>query len=337
MKNLQPRTSAKRRAVLILSFFSVLLLSLPCFGQEKVKFPLSVSAKALGYAPLWVASKQGFFDRQDLDVQLILVAGTDKTMMALAGGSVLVSAGAMDATVGAVEHGMDVVAIGGVVNGVTHFILGGKNYKSYGDLRGATIGSSSLTSGTALVLQRVLKSKGLEYPRDYKLINVGGSVPSFAALSSGQIGATMLAVPLNFEAAERGFNAIGRVMDVIPNYQLVVLSVKRSWAEKNRPLLVRFMKAMVLSMRWIYENKEPAIEFLTKEMKLKPAHARKGWEFYIENRIWHPEVDLNIEGIQIVIQIYGEQSQLKGALPAPAKYVDQSYLKEAIKELDKKR
>ena len=166
---------------------------------------------------------------------------------------------------------------------------------------------------------------------------MGDAVPSFAALSSDQIAATMLAVPLNFEAAERGFNVIGRVMDVIPNYQLVVLSVKRSWAEKNRPLLVRFMKAMVLSMRWIYENKEPAIEFLTKEMKLKPAHARKGWEFYIENRIWHPEVDLNIEGIQIVIQIYGEQNQMKGALPAPAKYVDQSYLKEAIKELDKKR
>jgi hypothetical protein len=30
-----------------------------------------------------------------------------------------------------------------------------------------------LASGTALVLRRALKIKGLEYPRDYKLLNVG--------------------------------------------------------------------------------------------------------------------------------------------------------------------
>ena len=300
---------------------------------EKINFPISASSKTLGYSPLWVASKQGFFERQGLDVQLVLVSGADKSLMALVGGSVFVSGGAADAPIGAVERGMDIAAIGGVINGLTHFIMGGKGYKTYEDLRGATIGSSGLTSGTAFVLRRVLKAKGLEYPRDYKLINVGGSAPAFLALSSGQIAAAIIAIPLSFEAAEMGFNVIGRVADVIPNYQLTVLSVKRSWAEKNRVLLVRFMKAMALAMRWLYENKEPAIDFLTKEMKLKPAHARKGWEYYIENRIWHPEADINLEGIQTVIQIYGEQSQIKGVLAGPAKYVDQSYLKDALKEL----
>jgi hypothetical protein len=31
--------------------------------------------------------------------------------------------------------------------------------------------------------------------------------------------------------------------------------------------MVRFMKGMVLAMRWLYDNKEPAIEFLAEEMK----------------------------------------------------------------------
>lgn len=305
----------------------------PALGQEKIKFPMSASSKTLGYSPVWVAWKQGFFERQGLDVQLVLMSGAEKSLMALVGGSVLLAAGAADAPIGAVERGMDIAAIGGVINGLTHFIMGGKGYRTFEDLRGATIGSSGLTSGTAFVLRRVLKAKGLEYPRDYKLINVGGSAPSFQALASGQIAASIIAIPLGFEAAEMGFNIIGRVAEVIPNYQLTVLSVKRSWAEKNRPLLVRVMKAMVLAMRWLYENKEPAIDFLTKEMKLKPVHARMGWEYYIENRIWHPEADVNLEGIQTVIQIYGEQGQLKGPLPSPAKYVDQSYLKEALREL----
>src|SRR3989338_3902168 len=325
-----------RRLFRGVSFLAPLLLSLPCFGQEKIKFPVSASSKTLGYSPLWVAWKQGFFEKQGLDVQLVLVRGADKSLMALVGGSVFVSGGAADAPIAAVENGMDLVMVGGVINGLTHMIMGGKDYKTYEDLRGATIGSSGLTSGTAFVLRRVLKAKGLDYPRDYNLINVGGSAPSFQALSSGQIAASIIAVPLGFEAAEMGFNIIGRVADVIPNYQLTVLSVKRSWAEKNRPLAVRFMKAMVLAMRWLYENKEPAIDFLTKEMKLKPTHARKGWEYYVENRIWHPEADVNLEGIQAVIQIYGEQGQIKAPLPSPAKYVDQSYLKEALKDLGKK-
>ncbi len=309
------------------------LVSSLAYSQQRITFPISASSKTLGYSPLWVAERQGFFRKQGLDVQLVLVRGADKSIMALVGGSVLVSAGAADAPITAIEHGMDFVFIGGVINGLTHFIMGGKGYKSFEDLRGATIGSSGLTSGTAFVLRRVLKAKGLEYPRDYKLINVGGSAPAFAALTSGQIAAAIIAVPLCFEAQDMGFNMIGRVVDVIPNYQLTVLSVKRSWAEKNRPLLVRFMKAMVFADRWLYNDKEAAINFLAKEMQLKPPYARKGWEYYTENRIWNRNSDVNIEGVRTVIEIMADQGQFKGQLPSPEKYMDQSYLKEALKEL----
>ena len=126
---------------------------------------------------------------------------------------------------------------------------------------------------------------------------------------------------------------IGWYRDVLPNYQLTALTVKRSWAEANRPLLIRFVKGMVLAMRWVYENKEPAIDFLAKEMKLKPAHARKGWEYYTANRIWYPDADINTEGVNTLVRIYSEQGQFKGTPPSPAKYIDQSYLREALKEL----
>src|SRR5713226_3146078 len=247
-------------------------------AQDKVKFPVSASSKTLGYSPLWVASKQGFFDWNGLDVQLVLVSGADRAVMALVGGSVFVSTGAIDATIGATEQGMDLVSIGGIINGLTHMIMGAKKFRTYEDLRGATIGSSGLTSGTAFVLRKVLQAKGLEYPRDYKLINVGGSAQSFIALTAGKVDAAIIAVPLSFDAADMGFNVIGRVVDVIPHYQLTEISAKRSSAEKNRPLLVRFMKAIALSMRWLYDNKEAAIAFLAKEMNLKPDQARKGWE-----------------------------------------------------------
>jgi len=329
-----------RRSRLMVSACSVVLLfvlsAIPCLSQEKVKFPVGASSKTLGYGPLWVAWKQGFFDQQGLDAQVILLRGTPPSVQALVAGSVYVGGATPDAVMEVTERGLDLVMVVGVINGLSHAIMGGKNYKRYEDLRGATIGGQSLTSGITFPLKQVLKSKGLEYPRDYKLVNVGGTADLFAALSSGLIAAAPLAIPLNFAAEEAGFNVIGWYRDVLPNYQLTALTVKRSWAETNRPLLIRFVKGMVLAMRWVFENKEPAIDFLAKEMKLKPAHARKGWEYYTANRLWYPDADINTEGVKTLIQIFGEQGQFKGTLPSPAKYIDQSYLREALRDLGSK-
>jgi hypothetical protein len=96
------------------------------------------------------------------------------------------------------------------------------------------------------------------------------------------------------------------------------------------------MKAMVQSMRWLYDNKEQAIDFLAKEMKLKPQQARRGWEYYTENKIWNPNAEINLEGMKTVIQINAERMQTKGALPVPAKYVDLSFGQEALKELGRR-
>ena len=304
-------------------------------AQENIKFPVAISTKTLGYGILWAAQKQGFFARQGLEVQLITMRGADKAVQALVAGSVYVSAAGADVHIAAVERGLDLVMVGGVINGLTHMIMGTKNYKTYQGLRGATIAaaSTSMSSGTTLVLRRMLKARGLEFQRDYQLIGTGGSGPAFVALTTGQVAAAFVAAPLSFAAAEMGYNIIGQVVDLIPNYQLAVLSVDRSWSEKNRPLLIRFLKGTVLGARWLLENKQAAINYLVKEMDLKPEHARSGWEYYSENRIWHPDADINIEGLKVTMQIYGEQTQAKGPLPSPAKYLDQGYLKEALREL----
>src|SRR5438128_11454618 len=311
----------------------VLLQVLPCWSQEKVKLRVSSATKTLGYGPLWVASKMRFFERQGLDVDLVVIRASDVGIQALAGGSLEIAGSAADAPIAAVEKGLDLLIIGGIINGLTQSIMAAKKFKSYADLRGATFGAISLTSGVTFALKHVLKIKGLEYPRDYKLLVIGGSPQTYAALAAGQIDAAALSLPLNYAAEDLGFNEIGRFVDVIPNYQLAALSLKRSWGERNRPLVVRFMRAMAQTMHWMYQNKEASVDFLSKEMKLKAEHARRGWEFYISSRMWHPDGDLNIEGLQTVAQIYWEQTQGKGPVPNAAKYVDQSYLREALKEL----
>jgi len=306
-------------------------------GQDKFRIYLGASSKTLGYSPLWVATKKGFFDQQGLDVQLVLLRGVPMTVQALAANSLHFGSGGPEPYIEASERGLDFVVTGGIINGIAQFLVAGKNYKTYEDLRGATFGTASLTGGTITALREALKLKGLEYPRDYKLLIIaGGSSANLAALQSGQIAATTVAVPLNYAAEESGLNLIGRLSDGIPHFQTNALVTRRSWAEKNRPIMVRFMKAMVQTFRWMFENRDATIEFLSKEMQLKPLHALKGWEFYTQNRFWPPDGDVTLEGLKNNIRFYADQTGAKGPLPDPGKYVDQSYLREALREIDKR-
>ena len=319
-----------KRSLCLLSL--LVIFPVAGFCQERVKFPVGASSKVLGYGHLWAAWRLGFFEREGLDAEVVVMRGTAPGVQALIAGSINVGLLANDGPITAVEQGMDLSMIASGSK-LTHMLLGGKNYKTWEDLRGATIGSSTLTSGTAFVLRRALKLKGLEYPRDYQLLSVGGTGPSFAAMKTGQIAAAMQAVPYAFQAQDAGFNVIGRISDVLPNYLLSAYTVKRSWAEKNRPTVVRFLKAIVRAKKWFEQDRKAAIEFLAKEFALTPALAEKGLDYYLTNQAWHPELEIEMDGLKTVIDIYAEQTAMKGAIPSPEKYVDASYLRQALKEI----
>ncbi|HWH76699.1 MAG TPA: ABC transporter substrate-binding protein [Candidatus Binatus sp.] len=317
--------------------FLILIVVSCASAQEKPKIYFGASSKTLGYGPLWVAQKKGFLEQQGLDGELVLLRGTPMNVQALAANSLHVGSGGAEAFYEAVERGLDLVMIGGIINGLTHDIIAGKKYKSIEELRGATFGASSLTSGTVTAMKQALRAKGLEYPRDYKiLVLAGGSSANLAALQSGQIAATTVAIPLNYVAEESGLNVVGRLIDAVPEFELSALAVKRSWAEKNRSVVVRFMKAIALTHRWMFDNKEAAVEFLAKEMQLKADYARRGWEYYTKNKIWDPNGDLSLKGTDYAIRIYMELINAKAPLTGLTKYVDQSYLSDAVKDLPRR-
>ena len=236
-------------AIALLVF--ALMFALPCAAQEKFRFLVGESSKTLSYGPLWVAAKMGFFERESLDVPIITMRGSPLTIQALTADSIYVASAGVDTLISAYERGADLTMIGGLINGLGLSLIGGKPYKTYADLRGTTIGSQTITSGTGFALRLVLKAHGLEYPRDYKLLNIGGASERFQALTSGQISSAPVGVPLDLVAKQQGFNIIGYFADDQPNFQFNGYFVKRSWAEKNRALVVRFMKAMASTMRWM--------------------------------------------------------------------------------------
>src|SRR5437867_3203179 len=214
----------------------------------------------------------GFFEREGLDVPIITMRGSPLTIQALTADSIYVANATVDTLIGAYEKGADIT------------MIGGKPYKTYADLRGTTIGTQTLTSGTGFALRLVLKAHGLEYPRDYKLLNIGGASDRYQALTSGQISSTPVGLPLDLMAKQQGFNIIGYFTDDLPNFQFAGYFVKRSWAEKNRALVVRFMKALASTMHWMLDNRDAACAYLSKEMAISLEHCRYAADYNWKSR-----------------------------------------------------
>jgi hypothetical protein len=90
---------------------------------------------------------------------------------------------------------------------------------------------------------------------------------------------------------------------------------------------------VVRAKKWFEQDRMSAVEFLAKEFQLTPAHAERGLDYYLTTQAWHPELEFEMDGLKTVVDIYAEQTGMKGPIPNPEKYVDQSYLRQALKEL----
>ena len=76
-------------------------------AQDRVRLRISSAAKTLGYGPLWIGSRMGFFAKQGLDVDVVVIRASDVGIQALAGGSLEIAGSASDAPIAAIEKGLD--------------------------------------------------------------------------------------------------------------------------------------------------------------------------------------------------------------------------------------
>ena len=295
---------------------------------------VGMTSKTLFYLPFYVGEKKGFYKAENLNVELILIGRSDVQLQALLTGEIHFATLNSDGVILVNEKGANLKVIAGVDNAAPYILVGGKPYKKIADLKGARLGVTSLRGGATSILLEYLKSKGLHFPRDFSLtILAGGTSARLSALESGSIAAGVLGIPYSDIAIDQGFTRLGDTLEVISTYQFNGLTVNPAWAEKNRINVVKFLKAHIRALRWIHEQPEQAAEFFTSEMGVKPPYARRGIDYFTKNKVFPIDGSVTLEGLKVNIDVQFRDGVLKEPLPSPEKYVDQSFVRQAQKEL----
>jgi len=284
--------------------------------------------------PYYIGQKKGIYAAENIKIEPIFIGRSDVQLAALLAGELHFGSLNADATIVINEKGGNLKGIAGVDNSSPYIFVGGKAYKKFDDLKGAKIGVSALRGGATSILLDYLKSKGLLYPRDFAMVVIsGGTSARLTALESGAIAGTVLGIPYSDIAIDQGFTKLGDTLELIPTYQFNSVTINPSWAEKNRYTVVRFLKAHIRSIRWIYEQPDQAAEFFTEEMGVKPPYARRGVDYFTKNKIFPIDGAVTLEGLKVNIEVQARDGVLKEPLPPPEKYVDLTYIKQAQKEL----
>ena len=292
-------------------------------------------SKDLNYLPFFIAQKKGLYAKEGVAVDLVSIGRADVQLQALVAGELHfanINADNIIAWNERTNGNLKVAA--GSSNAAPYLLIGAKNVKKLDDLKGQKLGVASLKGGATSILSAYLKTKGFVYPRDYSMIIIAGGTPArLSALESGAVAGAVLVTPFSDMAVDKGFTKLGDTTEVISSYQFNNINIDPAWAEKNRPAVVKFIKAHVQALRWIYEHQADTVEFLSKEFGLPAQYGKRGIDYYTKNKVYPINGDVTIAGLKVNIEVQVQDGVITGAVPAPEKYIDLSYLRQAQREL----
>jgi NitT/TauT family transport system substrate-binding protein len=292
-------------------------------------------SKDLNYLPFFIALKKGFYAKEGIPVDLVSIGRSDIQLQALVAGELhFANINADNIIIWNERTNGNLKVAAGSSNAAPYQLIGAKHIKRIEDLKGQRLGVNSLSGGATSILLSYLKSKGLIHPRDFSMSVIAGGTPArLSALESGAVAGAVLVMPFSDIAIDKGFPKLGDTTEIISNYQFNNININPAWAEKNRAAVVKFIRAHIQALHWIFEHQADTVEFLNKEFCLPTQYARRGIEYYTKNKVYPINGDVTLSGLKVNIEVQAQDGIIKGALPPPEKYIDLSYLRQAQKEL----
>jgi ABC-type nitrate/sulfonate/bicarbonate transport system substrate-binding protein len=284
--------------------------------------------------PIWVAKHRDMFAEEGLDVAIELHEGVDEVTNRIRDGRAQLGYGITEHVVLDSTAGGSLEIIGGNVNRLPFSFVTGKNIRTFEDLRGKTVGVSSIEAGSSSLVIKLLAARGLEYPRDYKLRAVGPILARWEMLQSGEIDAGLQGAPLNHMAIDQGFRSLCEPRLEVPHFQFTSLNVDSRWARSYADIVRPFMRAFVRAHQWFFANRSGVTPIAIAETGISESYAERAWDEYVKDEIFPIDGDASDAAVQALIDI----SSLIRAVPdrvkpSAADYINRDYLRTAQREL----
>lgn len=291
------------------------------------RLTLAVTSRNYFNLPAWIALHAGLFAAEGLDVVIDHIEAIDLVNEAVTTGAAQFAYGVTEHVILDAEAGGHQVILGGNVNRLPFSLITAPEIRSFADLRGKTIGVSSLRAGSSSLIMQLLAARGLHYPDDYAMVACGPILARWDRLQSGEIQAGLQGAPLNYIARDAGFNTLCEPRDEVPWFQFTSLNADKRWLAANRDLALRFLRAFLRAHERFYADRATANAIAVQESGIEPRYADRAWLEYTAAEIFPRDGEASTAAVQTLIETSAliRETPNRGRLRAED-HIDRSWL-----------
>src|SRR4029077_1015684 len=318
------RNLAIAMLVCLLGFFS----QSPAQEKPLKKINWGVTSLSAGNWIPWIAKEAKLYEKNGLDVELILLRGSGQTSAAILGSSLFAAPVVLPTVMLADLRRADLANVAHTVPGVQSKLVAKGDIKRPEDLKGKRIASSSLGSLGDFLFKYIIRKYGVDPNREITWLSIGTPPERLQALLSGAVDAAEASYPIDVQAERKGFRVLfdARKEVVYPSMSIVT---RRKSIQEDRDTVMRLVKSHVEGIAYFKTNKEFSLKVLSKYLKINDREMLEAsYETYKQDFISVPYPIM--KGLEATYD-YVAQTRPEIRTKKPEDFMDPSF----IAELDK--
>jgi NitT/TauT family transport system substrate-binding protein len=298
---------------------------------------VAVSPPKVVFLIPFIAQAEGFFDKEHLHVSLVPeTSGVPAFLSTVAGSTKFSFTSATDPIIAA-SHGQAAHVIWSYGLKLDTVCIGGDEIKTAKDLVGKNVGVTDTGGFAQTLLQACLAPDNVDM-KDVTQINMqrSGFVP---ALVSKRISAAVFHADGAFTVLQKdpGVHVLAYEWDTLPNWWYGALAANDAYAKANADEVKRFVRALVLASRWMYDpaNKAKLVADGAEASGEDPAAVEYAYNLMIKGKVWPLNEGLpSEESYQFTAGKLKDFGQID-RIPAYDETIDRSYVDAVLQNVGK--
>ena len=311
------------RAAFLLAILLNLISLSESFAADQLRIAYSSISGA--YTGIWVAHDAGFFAKEGLEDQIILIPSATQLAQVTVAGDVDIASLGGGPVMAAVLSGADLKMIGNNVNKLIFSLHTKPEIKSIEELRGKRIAVSRFGSSSDVAARHALRKFSLDPQKDITLMQLGSMSNMFGALKSGAVEASMVSPPTQFLSEKLGFKELLSITEMDLAYPNPGMAVSGDLIRKKPDIIDRFMRAYVRAIHRARTDRDSTIKTLAKYTTVTDTVLLgKTYDFYM-SKVLERAPYINMQGMQNALDDVART--VPGAKNAkPEQFVDLRFL-----------
>jgi NitT/TauT family transport system substrate-binding protein len=255
-----------RKTFALLALAAMAAATAPAAAQTTVRVGWCAKTVTSAAAPYAIATKMGWFAKDGIKVQLVPLPGSTDCVKTVATRDVDFSVPSIEPLAIIRPQGVKALNFYTAYQGNIYGIMVPQDsaVKSFADLKGKTIGVTSMASAGVIIARALAKTQGLNPDTDIKVVVAGEAAQTAALLRTGQIAAlsqfdTQYALTENAGAKLRPLTEANKAIKHFPSNGFVALE---DTLKNKRAEAVALAKGYAMGTVFAMANPEAAIRIL---------------------------------------------------------------------------